>query len=46
MTAQRLNRDQFSARLAPLDDPALRKVPCTLYWRRDLDPAWNWSTTP
>jgi hypothetical protein len=33
VSAQRLNRDQFQARLAPLDDAALRKVLWTVYWR-------------
>jgi hypothetical protein len=33
VSADRLNRDQFQARLAPLDDGAVRKVLWTLYWR-------------
>jgi hypothetical protein len=33
MSANRMNRDQFYAALAPLDDSRLRKVLWTLYWR-------------
>jgi hypothetical protein len=33
VNAERLNRDQFQARLGPLDDAAVRKVLWTLYWR-------------
>jgi hypothetical protein len=33
VSAERLNRNQFQARLAPLDDAALRKVLWTIYWR-------------
>ncbi|HEX5994415.1 MAG TPA: hypothetical protein VFY84_04670 [Jiangellales bacterium] len=33
MSADRLNREQFQARLAPLDSAAVRKVLWTLYWR-------------
>jgi hypothetical protein len=33
MSANRMNRDQFYAELAPLDDSRLRKILWTLYWR-------------
>lgn len=33
VSAERLSRDQFQARLAPLDDAAVRKLLWTLYWR-------------
>jgi hypothetical protein len=48
MTLKRMDRDQFFARLAPLDDEHLRKLLWNLYWRgsaplrarieNDLDP--------
>ena len=48
MPANRMNRDEFFAKLAPLDDDRLRKVLWNLYWRgsatvrerieRELDP--------
>jgi hypothetical protein len=33
MPANRMNRDQFYAVMAPNDDARLRKVLWTLYWR-------------
>src|SRR5579859_92264 len=33
MPAQRMNREEFFAKLAPLDEAGLRKVLWTLYWR-------------
>lgn len=33
MTAHRMNRDQFFAKLAVLDEDGLRKALWTLYWR-------------
>ena len=33
MPANRMNREEFLAKLAPLDDDRLRKVLWNLYWR-------------
>jgi hypothetical protein len=33
MSANRMNRDEFYAAMAPHDDPRLRKILWTLYWR-------------
>ncbi len=33
MPANRMNRDEFYTAMAPCDDPNLRKVLWTLYWR-------------
>jgi len=33
MPANRMNRDEFYAAVAPCDDARLRKILWTLYWR-------------
>ena len=33
MSANRMNRDEFYATMAPYDDARLRKILWTLYWR-------------
>ncbi|HEY5987331.1 MAG TPA: hypothetical protein VIV12_13295 [Streptosporangiaceae bacterium] len=33
MSAKRMNREEFFAKLAPLDEDRLRKVLWNLYWR-------------
>ena len=33
MSANRMNRDEFYAAVAPCDDARLRKILWTLYWR-------------
>jgi hypothetical protein len=35
MAASRMNRDEFYAMMAPSDEPRLRKILWTLYWRGD-----------
>lgn len=35
MVANRMNRDEFYATMAPSDEPRLRKILWTLYWRGD-----------